>query len=148
MIEAGNTFQNIVFAPNGSWVVIGANNYRDYSGGFPDDAYNLIEAMIKVGNTFQNIVFAPNGSWVVVGANNYRDYSGGFPQYAFDACEAMIAGGGVLNSVIFFPNWSVVATGIDNSPQPGPDICDVVQSFLQDFSAASPLLNIVVSQQG
>ena len=58
LVNSGNTLQGIVFAPNRSWVVFGANGYRWYSGNFPQDAENAIEALINSGNTFQNVVFA------------------------------------------------------------------------------------------
>jgi hypothetical protein len=145
MITAGNTLETIVFAPNGAWVVIGANNYRVYSGGFPNDAITQIEAMIAAGDIINNVIFAPNGRWMLIGAGNYRWYSGGFPQSAINISESFYSSGSVVLNVVFLPNWGSIAIGSNGLFNTTSNVDAEVFTLLDNATASSTLLNLVLA---
>jgi hypothetical protein len=109
MIQAGNTFQTMRFAPDGTWMIIGGGNYRWYGAGFRADLSNAIETGISGGSTLVNVYIAPSGEWLIqwtlqTGARNYSP-STNFPSAIMDQINQNDPGGTgqALISLVFPP---------------------------------------------
>lgn len=110
LVRAGYGLRNVIFAPDGHWLILLENNAY-WHNGVSSDLTTALGNLAAAGFQNQNIEFAPDGGWIIVCANN--GYYGNIPQAAFDAIGAGVRDGRTLKNVVFTPKseWLVVFDG-------------------------------------
>lgn len=111
LITAGYGLRNVVFAPDGRWLVLLQHNAY-WHNGVSGDLTTQLGSMAASGFAISDVEFAPNGGWAIVAENNGY-YCRNVPPAAFDAIGAGVKAGHVLKSVVFSPagEWLIVFAG-------------------------------------
>lgn len=111
LVAGGFGLRNVVFAPDGHWLVLLENNAY-WNNGVSGDLTTQLGAMAGSGFVITDVEFAPNGGWAIVAQNNGY-YCRNVPQAAFDAMGAGVNAGHLLKSVVFSPaaEWLIIFAG-------------------------------------